>query len=138
MMFMCTTRFEIEEEQLAFIKDLATQQELEAAAEEKAAQAPQDTLDPISDNEEDESLATSVGPSIQIISERSLGKRRRSIISNASDPKDDQIDADADTDGDEDDAILLPPLLGGESSTQQRVSGRVRKRSRLLDGYEVS
>jgi hypothetical protein len=33
-MFMCTTRFKVEEEQLAFIRELATEQELELAEEE--------------------------------------------------------------------------------------------------------
>jgi hypothetical protein len=131
MMFMCTTRFEVEEEQLAFIRELATEQELESAEEETDTWQPSENLDPISDNEEDESLFASVESSIEIRSQTSLGKRRRIDINEGSGPEDHQVEASIEDEDEEENMVLLPC----ESSVRQRVSGRVRVPSIRLQGY---
>jgi ABC-type uncharacterized transport system involved in gliding motility auxiliary subunit len=124
MMYMCTSRFEIAEEERIMLSEYLSAQEIQAAKEEKTQQ--QITVDPISDNEEDagpstELRATSHRPAAsQGPSANALGKRRLSSIAK-------------DTEGDQEDdseVTFLPEI-------QHRVSGRVRKRSRLLDGYET-
>lgn len=55
MMFMCTSKFDVEEEQFTFMKEYLSVQEIEAANEERDTHTPDD-LDPISDNEEDEQV----------------------------------------------------------------------------------
>jgi hypothetical protein len=60
MMFMCTSRFEIEEEQIALINEYLTNEEIHAANEEKDAHDAQEDLDPISDDEEDDLVADCV------------------------------------------------------------------------------
>jgi len=74
-MFMCTSKFEIESEQLTFIDEYLSTQEIQAAREEKDARKLNDEFDPISNNEED-TLAVPSQP-IQLPSERALGKRPR-------------------------------------------------------------
>jgi hypothetical protein len=131
MMYMCTSRFEIYEEQRVMLSEYLSAQEIQAAKEERTQQ--QLVVDPISDNEEDEGSTTQLqarsqpqatsqaaqGPSV-----KALGKRRLSNIDN------DMRDDEEEDDGQESEDIPLP-------ETQHRVSGRVRKRSRLLDGYET-
>jgi hypothetical protein len=63
---MCTTRFEVEEEQLAFIRELATEQELKSAEEETDTRQPSENFNPISNNKEDKSLFASVESSTKI------------------------------------------------------------------------
>ena len=135
MMFMCTTKFDIEEKELAFISHFLSKEEREAANEEKESQA-LDDLDPISDNEEDDSvpirnqLTTS-----QLI----LNKRERNTTSATSTiESENEEDQEASTRSEDEDINLpSPTTLHKRSNTCQRVSGRVRKRSRLLDGYEL-
>jgi hypothetical protein len=137
MMYMCTSRFEIHEEERIMLSEYLSTQEIQAAKEERTPQ--QLAVDPISDNEEDEgstiqlqarsqpratSQALTTLQTTQGLSAKALGKRRLSNI--ASDVGDDEED-----DGQDSEAIPLPEI-------QNRVSGRVRKRSRLLDGYEMS
>jgi hypothetical protein len=55
MMFMCTSKFDVEEEQFTFMKEYLSVQEIEAANEERDTHTPDD-LDPISDNEEDDQV----------------------------------------------------------------------------------
>lgn len=118
MMFMCSSKFEVEDEQLAFIKEYLSNEEAQEASEERDAQVAQDDdLDPISDNDEgmielDENPLIEQSPSEF---HGVLGKRRKSV---ASEPEDSS-----------ENDIPLP--------TTQRMSGRARKRSRLLDGYEI-
>lgn len=107
MIFMCATRFEIKEDQLAFIRELAAKDRIDAILEKEIQQ---DRIEVISDiEEEDEPPLDLTKPIVMITSQRP--KRQNSVLSNSSDAKDD-----------------LPP---------QRVSGRIRKRSRLLNGYET-
>jgi hypothetical protein len=128
---MCTTRFEVEEEQLAFIRELATEQELESAEEETDTRQPSENFDPISDNEEDESLFASVESSTEIRSQTSLGKRRRIDINEGPGPEDHQVEASVEDEDEEEDMVPLPY----ESSVRQRVSSRVRVPSIRLQGY---
>lgn len=123
MMFMCTSEFEIRREQLAFVEEYLSSQEIQAAHEERDAQKPQDDLDPISDDEE-ENPATDC---VEAPSERALGKRRRSVAEQGMEDQEPPLELD-----DEED-IPLPDntaILHGEMSTQRRISGRVPKRSR--------
>jgi hypothetical protein len=57
---MCTSRFEVEEKELSLIKQYLSNEEQQALDEEKDAQQLQDTLEPISDNEEDNGLEISI------------------------------------------------------------------------------
>lgn len=105
MLLMCGIRFDLEEEQLAFIQEHATETEIELQQEEIDESTQGDILE-ISDNEE--------GPS------ESHSKRRRSVNEPTEEPEEPESEE--------------PDLP--EQNTQ-RVSGRVRKRSRLLDGYQI-
>lgn len=72
---MCTSRFDIESEQLTFVDEYLTAQEIQAAREEQDACKAVDEFNPISDNKEDAPAA--ISPPIQPPSERALGKRPR-------------------------------------------------------------
>ncbi|EED23221.1 hypothetical protein TSTA_066670 [Talaromyces stipitatus ATCC 10500] len=56
MMYMCTSQFEIHEEKQIMLSEYLLTQEIQAAKEERTQQ--QITVDPISDNEEDEGLSS--------------------------------------------------------------------------------
>jgi hypothetical protein len=124
MMYMCTSRFDIESEQLTFVDEYLTAQEIQAAREEQDAHKAVDKFDLLSDNEEDAPVA--ISPLIQPPSERALGKRPRT---EATEHKGPLIELDNE---DHQDEIPLPDNsdLHGESSTQRRTSGRVPKRSK--------
>jgi hypothetical protein len=53
MLYRCTTEFQIEEDAIAFRKQYLSEGEIEAEDEEKDDQQLEDTVEPISDNEED-------------------------------------------------------------------------------------
>jgi hypothetical protein len=120
MMYVCTTRFEVEEEQLAFIREFFSKQEREVMIKKKNSLIQED-LDPISDNNKDELERVN---RIRV-SQHALGKRRKSIVSEVENEGSESMQS-----GDE---VDLPI-----SDTQQRSSGRIRKHSRLLDGYEIN
>jgi hypothetical protein len=131
MMFMCTSRFQIESEQLAFVEEYLTAQEIQVAGEEKAAQALDDKFDAISDTEEDhEGASAAISQLIQPPSHTTLGKRPAREAAEDQGPL---VELD---DGEDEDEISLPDNTGlhGESSTQRRTSGRVPKRSKRDDG----
>lgn len=128
MMFMCATKFEVEEAQLAYLWEYLTQQEREAAEEEKDVQQTRDSIDPISDNEEDSSPAN-----VQLMapSKRALGKWRKS---HDSEPEG-EVDHELDHDDDDGDHPL--PTMPQRESTQIWSSGRNRKKPRREDdGFE--
>lgn len=54
MMFLCTSKFEIEEEQAAFLQEFFTRDEIEAAKEEREFTPDSVSVDPISDTEEEQ------------------------------------------------------------------------------------
>ncbi|KAJ6125925.1 hypothetical protein N7471_010418 [Penicillium samsonianum] len=53
VMYMCATKFDLGEEELETFRQSFSREERETADEEKDAQHPQESLDPISDDEED-------------------------------------------------------------------------------------
>lgn len=118
MMFMCTSRFEIEDGRRALINEYLSYEEIQASQEEKNT----DTypLEPISDNDEghDEVNEDDVSVVRNAVN-RAQSKRRQRA---SSEPDKEQYEEEGEP--------ILP-------NTQSRHSGRVRKRSRLLDGYEV-
>jgi hypothetical protein len=137
MMFKCISGFDIKhaEEDEDSPMDL-TPEEKYAAAEKKEALIAQFRPDPISDDEEEDDIEQPLRqvqspPAIQIRSQRSLGKRRRSTVSEPDGSAADEVgeEANSEAEGCDDDGDL--PLAG--SSTQQRVSRRVRKRVRTGD-----
>lgn len=81
MMFMCTTRFEIVEGRRVLINEYFSYEEIHA-----------NDLEPISDNEEGEdNEGDAVQRTVQSLSERAIGKRRKSITS---EPEDEEQDND--------------------------------------------
>lgn len=54
MLYMCTSKFEVEEEYLALTKQYLSNEEQQALDDEKNAQQLQDILEPISDDGEDD------------------------------------------------------------------------------------
>jgi hypothetical protein len=58
IMFMCTSRFEVQEEQRAMLKEYLSNEEIQVANEAKAT--PKDTFDPVSYDEKDDSDSLSV------------------------------------------------------------------------------
>lgn len=125
-MYMCTSKFEIKQEELDLIKEYLSAGEITGIEEEKALSQPQEDLEPISDNEEDDILYNSqpAAPS-----ERALGKRCRSISSEPRDEIDHELDDD---DGDH----PLPNIPEEKSSMQAR-SRRVRKQPKMPAGFEI-
>jgi hypothetical protein len=122
MMFMCVSRFDIEEKQLALISELLSEEEKEDANEEKDTEYLND-LDPISDNEEEDMMLIQEQPTTQGLSERSAGKRRRSVRS--------EVEEEAQEAAQSDEGAEIP--LPKQPNTQQRISGRNRKRTRRED-----
>lgn len=127
-MFMCTSRFEIESEQLALLEEYISTQEIQTRTEEKAANKVRDSeFNPISDTEEDP-LDVST-QSTQPLTAIAFGKRPRQGAP--------MIDLEEEEDEENgEDEIPLPDNthLCDQSSTQRRKSGRVTKRSKLDDG----
>ncbi|KAJ5379647.1 uncharacterized protein N7496_002075 [Penicillium cataractarum] len=132
MIFMCTTRFQIESEQLAFIEEYLTTQEIQAVSEEQDAQKPKgpkgpkeckDEFDLISD---DEDALAATSETLPVPSRIALGKRPR---------KDDIENPEPLIELDDEDEIPLPDICDhyGESSAERRTSGRVPKRSKRDD-----
>lgn len=122
MLYMCTTRFDTKGEQRQVLQEYLSEQEIAASSEELYIGT--HCAEAISDTEEDMEMHLHT-PAIASLSAVAAGKRPAFN-------SDDEEDSDADdiTDPEETSALPLP-------DTQQRVSGRMRKRSRLLDGYIV-
>lgn len=123
MMFMCASKFDLEQQQLALISEFLSEEEKEVVNEEKATQS-LDDLDPISDSEEEDIVVVQEQPATQGSSERAAGKRRASVISDAS------AEAQEATPSDDEAEIPLP-------ENQPRVSGRVKKKARRDDDQFV-
>lgn len=129
MMYLCTSRFDIESEQHTFIEEYLTAQEIQAVKEKnKTERLDDDVFDLISDTEEDPSAkAQPSHPPSRV----ALGKRPLRDIRDT--PLIELGDEDEDVQGDE---IPLPDNsnLQDKSGTQRRTSGRVPKRSKRDDG----
>lgn len=123
-MFMCTSKFEVEEEDIALIQQYISNEEHQALNEGKDAQLLQDNLEPISDDEEDDVEILQDQPATKGLSKRAKRKRRRSSISEAE--AEGQEPAISEDEAD----IPLP-------NTQQRVSSRNRTRSGREDDQFV-
>ncbi|KAL4976303.1 hypothetical protein BDW66DRAFT_135599 [Aspergillus desertorum] len=123
MLFMCTTKSNVDSEQLALIDEYLSMQEKQAKKEQKDAQKKEEEFDPISDDEE--SLPTTEAPTetIQPPSTRALGTRR--AIS-------DQLIG-----LDDDDEVPLPDNghLEEGRTAQRRSSGRAPKRLRQDEDF---
>jgi hypothetical protein len=122
MLYKCTTKFEMESEDLALQEEYLLPQEIEAKYEEKDARLLQDILEPISDNEEDD-YGIQVQEPCQNKSnlENAGGKKRPYRCLDIEVEAEEEIQSDDEWD---------PPL----PNIQQRVSGRIRKRPRYGDG----
>lgn len=133
MLYMCTTRFDIKEEQRLILQEYLLDHEIAASVE--ALDIETHAFEAISDDEEDVEMrletpaatsttqATPDVPSLLVVTN---GKR----LAVTSD--DEEVsDTDEFADLDENRAPPLPDF----PDTQHRVSGRIRKKSRLLDGY---
>jgi len=127
MLFMCTTKFDMESEQLSLMDDYLTTQETQAAREEKDARKAECEFDLISDREDEPSAA--ISQTVQLVSEHALGKRPRA--ENITEAQEHVIELD------EEDEVPLPDTIHihGESSTQRRSSGRLPKRSRRDEDF---
>ena len=113
MMFTCTTRFEIEDEQLAFIRSLSIHEEGEIDEPSDETEG----FEPISDTEDEVDKVDELDEiDVSRLSSVRAGKRRKSVLSDESD----------------DDLFPLPIM----PESQIRASGRVKKRPRGLEGYE--
>ena len=141
MMFRCLSKFDIEDEDEAAREATVTQDEKFTAEEQKEAQLPQHTPDPISDDEESgdeessdkEEEPRAVEPASQLQPQvpsepRALGKRRKSVASIYEIDEMDKMDVHENYS--DDDSILPLP------THQQRTSGRARKRPRQEDFEE--
>lgn len=116
MMFMCTSKFEIEEGQRALINEYLLHEEIQANQEAKDPNTPY--LEPISDNEEIDDAELVVDTTqIAVITAQSQQLQQPSLL----EPEKEEHEEEGEPD--------LP-------NTQLRHSGRVRKRSRFLEGYE--
>lgn len=126
MLFMCTTKFDVESEQLALIDEYLSTQEKQAKKEQKDAQKKEEEFDPISDesdDEEDLSTTEASAETIQPPSARALGKRKATS---------DQLIELEDVD-----EIPLPDNghLEEGRTTLRRSSGRVPKRLRQDEDF---
>jgi hypothetical protein len=111
MLWMCTTRFDLQEQKRPLLQEYLSHQEIAAATE--ANETRDESFDPISDTEEDD---------MQPQDRESLPQH----CTTALDLK--GIEAiDHENNDDDDDNLSLPDT--------QRVSSRKRKCSKLLDGY---
>jgi hypothetical protein len=123
MLFMCTTKFDVESEQLALIDEYLSTQEKQTKKEQNDARKKVGEFDPISDDEEGPSTAKASAEAIQPPSARALGKRRAT--------------SDQPIEREDDDEVPLPinSHLQKESSTQRRSSGRAPKRLRQDEDF---
>ncbi|KAI3286490.1 hypothetical protein DTO002I6_8161 [Penicillium roqueforti] len=127
MLFMCTTKFDMESEQLSLMNDYLTTQETQTAKEEKDARNAECEFDLISDSEDERSAV--VSQIVQTASEPALGKRPRA--ENTTEDQEHVIELD------ERYEVPLPDIIHtqGESGTQRRSSGRLPKRARQDEDF---
>lgn len=127
MLFMCTTKFDMESEQLCHIDEYLTTQETQAEKEEKDAWKAEVEFNQISDDEDEPSVITF--QNVQPIHEHVLGKRQR--VEAPTDKHGPLIEL-----GEEDEIPLRDNShMQAESSTQRRSSGRLPKRSRRDEDF---
>lgn len=120
MLYMCTTRFDLKEEQRLILQGYLMDHEMAASAEALDVQT--HSFDAISDDEEDAEVHHDTPP----LSAVAAGKRPMVFSGD-----EEESDGDEPAEIDRGRVSLSPDL----PDTQHRVSGRMRKKSRLLDGY---
>ena len=121
MMFMCTSKFDIESEQLALVDEYLTAWEIQAARGEKDAHKTGDEFNPISDDEEDAQVT--ISPLLRPPSECVPSKRPRIDIT-----EDQEALNELNNENDEDENPLPDNSnLYGENNTWRRTSGWVPK-----------
>ena len=120
MMFMCTTRFDLQESQRLILQEYLSSQEIAASIE--ASSTVTTSFEPISDTEEDMVEESQSLPTLQPSPNVILRRRQRS----GSLSEGDEIQSSAKDGIDKEGEIPLP-----------RSSGRVRKVSKRLNGYVV-
>jgi hypothetical protein len=130
MLYMCTTRFDIKEEQRLILQEYLLDHEMAASAEALDIQT--HTFEAISDEEEDVEIRLDT-PAATSITQVTLDAPLLSAVAAGKRPavtSSDEEDSDADefADLEENPSSSVPNM-------QHRVSGRMRKKSRLLDGY---
>jgi hypothetical protein len=125
ILYRRATQFEVKEDDIAFWIEYLSKGEIEADQEEKDAQQVEGTVDRISEDEEsntedtqEDLVLVQAQSATQGPSKGAPRKRRKSV---ASEP-----DTEGHRDSNEEEGIPLP-------DTQQRVSGRSRKRPRHND-----
>lgn len=122
MLWMCTTRFDLQEQKRLILQEYLSHQEIAAITE--ANETRDESFDPISDTEEETEDIVYEAEGIQPPNAQSLQRSRTTTL--------DLEDREAiDHDEHDDDDDINPPL----PDTQQRISSRKRKRSKLLEGY---
>ena len=132
ILYMCTTRFDTKEEQRLILQEYLSEEEIAASSEELDIQTT--CSEAISDTEEGIEIhlntpATAV--TTQVTQDApplsAVVARKRPAVSS-----DDKEDSDTDEFAylDKNSALPLPDM-------QYRISGRIRKKSRLLDRYIV-
>lgn len=130
MLYMCTTRFNIKEEQRLILQEYILDHEMAVSAEALDVQT--HTFKAISDDEEDVEIHLDT-PAATSIMQVTPAAPPLSAVAAGKQP--------AVTSGDEEDSNaheFADPEENPSSpvpNTQHRVSGRMRKKSRLLDGY---
>ncbi|KAL4971154.1 hypothetical protein BDW66DRAFT_146604 [Aspergillus desertorum] len=129
MMYLCTSRFDIESEQYTLMEEYLTAQEIQAVKEKNKTEGLDDNVfDLISDTDEDPSAKALTS---QALSRVALGKRPLRDIRDT--PRIELGDEDDDVQVDE---IPLPDNsnLRDGSGIQRRTSSRIPKRSKRDDG----
>lgn len=124
MLWMCTTRFDLQEQKRLMLQEYLSHQEIAAMTE--ASETRDELFDPISDTEEETEDIVYEAEGIQPPNAQSLPRSRTTTL----DLEDREAMDHDEHDGDDNDDIN-PPL----PDIKQRVSSRKRKRSKLLEGY---
>lgn len=121
MLWMCTTRFDLQERKRLMLQEYLSHQEIAAMTE--ASETRDESFDPISDTEEEIEDLLYEAEHAQPSNTQSLPRSRTTTL--------DLEDREAIDHDEDDDDDTNPPL----PETQQRVPSRKRKRSKLLEGY---
>jgi hypothetical protein len=119
---MCTTRFDLQEQKRLILQEYLSHQEIAAMTE--ANETRHESFNPISDTKEETEDMEYEAEGIQPPNAQSLQRSRTTTL--------DLEDREAmDHDKHDNDDNINPPL----PDTQQHVSSRKHKRSKLLEGY---
>lgn len=121
MMYMFTSKFEMEDEERLLLNEYLSFQEIQAEGEERENGI--NDLEPISDNEEDDIVVVEIPQPSAVV----LGKRRRSVVS-----------VNEDDGNGEDEGIEEDDIENDIDLPVNRTTGRARVRSVRLNGYDTT